>query len=76
MDINYFQIVGWDVSRHIVGMTKKQSHSKRSRDVNIWAKQMVELATMDSAERAALQRKLAKKKRLKRHIPAKRGSGC
>jgi hypothetical protein len=51
-------------------------HPKRPRDLNQWAKQMVDLATMDGDDRAALHKKLTTKKpkQTKRHISGKRGS--
>lgn len=47
-----------------------EKHPKRSRDVNQVGKFMVDLATMDEAERAELQKKHVAKKRPKK--PAQR----
>jgi hypothetical protein len=49
-------------------MPRDHKREKRPTDVNQWAKRMVELATMDEEERAAIQKKLAKQKS-KRHKP-------
>jgi hypothetical protein len=41
--------------------------------MNQWAKRMVDLATMDDGERAALQKKIAAKKQKKRKKPQSPG---
>jgi 1,2-phenylacetyl-CoA epoxidase PaaB subunit len=53
-----------------------EKHPKRPRDLNQWAKRVVDIATMDEDERAALQKKLAAKtkKSAKPYKPGKRSS--
>jgi hypothetical protein len=58
---------------HIASMPEK--HPKRPRDLNQWAKRMVDIATMDEQELAALKAKVGKKSVAKRTAkPQKPGS--
>lgn len=49
---------------------------RRPRDLNQWAKRMVDIATMDEAERAVVETKAKKKKsdESRAHTPGRRGS--
>jgi hypothetical protein len=52
-----------------------EKRPQRPLDVNQWAKQMLDLATMDDVERTKLQEKQAKAaKRKKSQTPGRRGS--
>ena len=54
-----------------------EKHPKRPRDLNQWAKQMVDVATMDETELAALKKKLAAEAKPKKgQKPGKRSSSA